>query len=346
MKQSSITTELERIEQLLTETDKALTVKDISTHIGQSSSSIGGYLSLMIAFGKVEKRRKGTNFWFLKDKYTEEELNALLPTDKPARRPRKLRYQMVPGRPGRPRKKTASEIFRDGLLSDIDRRASSGGLRALAILGLPDIESVKPRADITKIQELAPTQKALITIRASSTVGELPKNVRRLPQTELKYLKKLLQHYDWYMLIENLHTGYAKFKAIKNGRYGDELYFSKGSNIWDDIIQISLDDSISGTLILPLLETKRWGGWKNFLTPPKFVRPKLGRPKVNYGEMITQFIESGHKLVEITVEDKQPSYVRSLLKTQIELMQLQDQIEISRVEKWIYLERIRGNTDE
>ena len=343
MKQSSITTEMEKIEQLLTETDKALTVKDIATQIGQSNSAIGGYLSLMIAFGKVEKRRKGTNFWFLKDKYTEEELNALLPTDKPkpAPRPRKLRYQMGPGRPGRPRKKTASEIFRDGVLSDIDRRASSGGLRALAILGLPDIESVKPTADITKTQELAPTQKALITIRASSTVEELPKNVRRLPQTELKYLKKLLQHYDWYMLIENLNTGYAKFKAIKNGRYGDELYFSKGSNVWDDIIQISLDDSISGTLYLPLLETKRWGGWKDFLTPPKLVRQR-----VSYGEMITEFIESGHKLVEITVEDKTPAYVRTLLQTQVELMQLKDQIEVSRVDKWIYLERTRGHTDE
>ena len=340
---SSITTETERIKQYLAETYEAKTSSDISTYLGLSDSAVGGYLTLMIAFGTVVKRRKGRNFFFLKDKFTEEEMAALLPPDKPKRIPRRPRRQFVPGKIGRPRNKTESQRFRDDLIADIDKRASSGGLPALAILGLPDIEDVRSKLDLTKIEEITPLQKKQVTIRASSMVSELPKNVRRLPKTELNYLKKILQQYPWYKLIANMNTGYVKFKALKNGRYGDELYFSKGSNAWDDIIQISIDSSISGNLILPTQEISRWNQWKDFSGVPR--KPRKLRSNI-YGEMLDEFIESGHKLVEITIENKNPAYVRHNLYGQILIRQLQDQIHISRVEQWIYLERIEGTTND
>ena len=56
-----------------------------------------------------------------------------------------------------------------------------------------------------------------------------------------------------------------------------------------------------------------------------------------YDPLIDQFLESGHDLVEIEVEDKKPSYVAGMLKKRIQVRGLE--IKATTVSDVVYLEK-------
>ena len=171
---------------------------------------------------------------------------------------------------------------------------------------------------------------------ATLKVKELSKNVRRLPQTELNYLKNIFKQYSWFPVIENLQTGYAKFKAMKTGRYGDTIHFSKGSNPWEDVISIKVGTSISSDLFMPMSETKRWQNWNEFNAPPRAAR---SYQPGGYGIILNEFIDSGNTLVEIT-SNRPPAAMRTMLNYHVKRKGLQAQIAVSRVQDYVYLEKM------
>ncbi len=59
-----------------------------------------------------------------------------------------------------------------------------------------------------------------------------------------------------------------------------------------------------------------------------------------YDPIIDQFIASGEKLVEISVEDKEAPYVATQLKKRIGLRELQLEMEASAAGGFVYLEKI------
>ncbi len=56
-----------------------------------------------------------------------------------------------------------------------------------------------------------------------------------------------------------------------------------------------------------------------------------------YDPMIDRFLESGHDLVEIEVEDKKPSYVAGMLKKRIQVRGLE--LKATAVSDVVYLEK-------
>ena len=56
-----------------------------------------------------------------------------------------------------------------------------------------------------------------------------------------------------------------------------------------------------------------------------------------YDPLIDQFLESGHDLVEIEVEDKKPSYVAAMLKKRIQVRGLE--LKATAVSDVVYLEK-------
>jgi len=56
-----------------------------------------------------------------------------------------------------------------------------------------------------------------------------------------------------------------------------------------------------------------------------------------YDPIINQFLESGHDLVEIEVEEKKPSYVAGMLKKRIQVRELE--IKATAVDDIVYLEK-------
>ncbi len=321
-------TVIPKVKQYMSETGKAYNAKEIAEYIGSTPSSTHGVLDLMIAFGIVQKENRRKNYYFLKDTYSDEQINAMLP---PKKIPRVHKIR------GRPVKLKPSNSFLDKYLADLEERVSQDdGLPALAILGLPQKSTETPITEPTIEPEPEPSN-LLIKIKSFATVKHLPKDVRRLSPTETRYLKNLLKHLGGYdEVMNNLNTVFAKFSAIKSGRYGDVFYFSMGSNSWNNVLKVTVDSSLSDCMMLPTVEADRWSQWNYFQENLKAKRRKRGQ----YDEMLDKFIASGHKLVEITVENRKPAGVRQMLKNKINKRELVDLIEVSRVDKWIYLEKV------
>ena len=66
-------------------------------------------------------------------------------------------------------------------------------------------------------------------------------------------------------------------------------------------------------------------------------REKKAKKRSVYDPILDQFLESGHDLVEIEVEEKKASYVASMLKKRIKLRGLE--IEATAVDDVVYLEK-------
>ncbi len=66
-------------------------------------------------------------------------------------------------------------------------------------------------------------------------------------------------------------------------------------------------------------------------------REKKTKKRSIYDPIIDQFLESGHDLVEITVEDKKPSYIATSLKKRIQVRELE--ITATAIDDVVYLEK-------
>ena len=325
MRQNLIEIAIPKVKKYMSETGKAYTAKEISEYLKITASAALGVLDIMVAFGIVQKENRRKNYYFLKDTYSEEQINAMLPPKK-APRVQKIRVRPVKRKP---------KSFLEKYLADLEERASQGnGLAALAILDLPQKAPDTPIKEPTIEPETEP--ESLINIKSFGTVEHLPKEVRRLSPTETNYLKNLLKYLGGYEVMNNLNTVFAKFSAIKSGRYGDVFYFAMGTNSWNNVLKVTVDSSISNCMLLPTIEADRWSHWNSFLIDIKTTRIIRGQ----YDEMIDKFMESGHKLVEIIFENRKPTVVRQILKNKIKKRNLMNQVEVSRVDKWIYLEKV------
>ena len=75
------------------------------------------------------------------------------------------------------------------------------------------------------------------------------------------------------------------------------------------------------------------------MRPVEKKRKKLVGKKSKYDPIIDQFIAGGEKLVEITVEDKKANYVASQLNKRLGLRELENEIEASAAQDFVYLEK-------
>lgn len=78
------------------------------------------------------------------------------------------------------------------------------------------------------------------------------------------------------------------------------------------------------------------------MRPVEKKRGKSFLKKSIYDSLLDQFIESGHNLVEITIEGRKPYSFRSALMKRIAVRGLE--IEVSTVGGYVYLERKPSST--
>jgi len=228
--------------------------------------------------------------------------------------------------------------------------SSGEGLSALSMIGLSQQETAE---EVTSTKELLEELDNLdvevedrkfgapIRKEAFATVKYLPKDVRLLNSGDARYLKNQLKVLDGYEGIEGFSTVFAKFSALEYGRYGHVLYFSMGTNPWEYVKKVTIDQSISDFILLPIIERKRWSSWNHFLMGLKKTGERYG--KEEYDKIINQFMETGHNLVEMTVENRKANYVRNILRNRINERGLEEQIKASYVDEWIYLEKVEPN---
>jgi len=296
-----------RIEKYLSEKDRPQTVKEIAESLGVITSSVYSVLQLMEVFSVVQKvKRMGRYRYFLKGVYDDEQLSAMFPIEKVKRIPRR---KYAPRRPRRS-KLPVQESFLEEHLSDMRMRASLGeGPSALAMIGLNQIDVVEDSADPAAEVVLRPVGIDIEVeerrgetpkkIEPFATVEHLPKNARQLNRVQTKHLKEKLKGLDGYDRIERFKTAFAEFSALENGSYGNVFYFSMGTNPWERIYRVTVDDSIS-------LEIEK---------PVKRLRGRRSK----YDPIIDQFLDSGNDLVKIEVEDRKASYIAAQLANRIKV---------------------------
>jgi len=296
-----------RIEKGLSEKDRPQTAKEIAESLGVITSSVYNVLPLMEVFDVIQREKIGGRLrYFIKGVYNDEQLSAMFPFEKVKRTPRRKYATRRPRRSKLP----VQESFLEEHLSDMRMRASLGeGPSALAMIGLNQIDVVEDDAvpaaevvlrhldvDIEVEKSRVETPKK---IEPFATVEHLPKNARQLNRTQTKHLKEKLKGLDGYDRIDSLKTAFAEFSALKNGSYGTVFYFSMGTNPWERVYRVTVDDSIS-------LEIEE---------PVKRLR---GRRSI-YDPIIDQFLDSGNDLVEIEVEDRKASYIAAQLANRIKV---------------------------
>jgi len=350
---SHFKTESKQIEQYLSGVDRAQTAKDIAEGIGMRTSAVYTLLQLMEIFGTVLKvKRGGRQYYLPPGVYDDEQISAMLPPKKVKKKPKPRRRRSIL-RSVRRSELPVRKSFLDQHLSDMRVRAISGeGPSALAMIGLTQrepareefmIEELTAYPDIELIveEEKFETPMKLKTPMKSEpfgTVKHLPKDVRRLTLMQIKYLHEQLKFLDGYQRISSFNTVFARSSALGKRKYGGTLYFSMGTNSWDNVRKVTIDPSISDMIVLPVFDLKRWSSWNGFLMGLKETRIKYG--KTEYDKIIDQFIETDHKLVEITVENRKANYVQSILNKRIGKRGLEEQIKASHVNNWLYLEKV------
>ena len=346
-----------KVKKFMSESDKAVTAKDVAQFLEMSHSGASSVMQLMEVFKMVQKIKRRGTYYVLRDVYDDEQIEAMLPPKVviiPKRR--RSRPKRVARTPKRQRSSPPPEdSFMDEYLSAVRSQPSSGdGISALTMIGLSYAEVAE---EVTPTKELlgeldignldlgieievegigAPIRK-----EAFATVKYLPKDVRLLNSGDARYLKNQLKELVGYEDVGGFNTIFAKFSALEYGRYGSVLYFSMGANQWDYVKKVTIDQTISDFIVLPNIEKKRWASWNQFLMGLKETGVRYAIEE--YDKIIDQFMENGHDLVEMTVEDRKANYVRNILRKRIRERGLREQIKASYVDEWIYLERVGHN---
>ena len=337
-----------RVKKYMSEIDKAVTVKDIAQHLEMSPGGTYNVMQLMEVFKMVQKVKRGKHYYFLKDVYDDEQIEAMLPPKKIAPIPRRRRYRSIRAR-SIPAPPAFDESFMEEYLSAVRVESSSGeGISALSMIGLSrqeiDEEDIPTREllgdlDIDDLYMEVEERKfgSPIMNEPFATVEYLPKELRLLNSGETRYLKEQIKGLPGYDEIDRFGSVFAKFSALECGRYGNVVYFSLGTNQWDYVKKVTIDRSTADFIVLPSVERKRWSAWNQFLMGLTETGERYS--KEEYDKIIDQFMESGHSLVEITVEKRTAIYVRNILINRIIERGLEEQVKASRVNEWIYLEK-------
>jgi len=349
---SSVNRDISRVKQFMAERNTVLTKEEISKSLGITESHLYSILDLMQAFGIVEKVKRDRNYYFLKGEYDEEKLNSMLPPMKAPAPPRIRRTPRIIGRPEPVTLEKEREVsLREEQLSSISARIEKyDGLSALALLGLAEEEVQEPSSETREPQiamDVLPREEAratgpppLIKVRPFVTIKHLPKGFLHLTMRQTNFLKEnYLRGLDGYEALGHLPSFFAKNSKLRLGYYGNVLYASPGVNTWERLYEVTLDPSISRGLTLPGLGERTWEAWKGFWESLEEHRRKYKMEE--YDTIIDNFIESGHNLVEITVEDRAPIYMKNVLEKRIKERRMEGKVEASYVDKWLYLERNR-----
>jgi len=334
----------EKIEKYLSGIDKAQTAKEIAEGLEMRTSAVYSTLQLMEVFGTVQKVKRRGHYYLLKGVYSDEQILAMLPPKKVKPEPRRRR-SILRG-PRSSKYPVRRSVLEEHLLVQRSQASSSGGLSALAMIGLPQQEMIEEQVLIEelpvypKIELVFKKEKFETPIKTElfGTVKYLPKDVRRLTRGQMKYLNEQLKWLDGYQSIRSFNTVFARSSALGKRKYGNILYFSFGTNSWDNIQKVTIDPSISDLIVLPIIELKRWSSWNHFLTGLKETRAKYG--KEEYDKILDQFIENDHKLVEITVKNRNANYMSIILNKRIDERGLEERVKASRVKEWLYLEKV------
>jgi len=264
-------------------------------------------LYYMEATGIVQRLTRGIGFYFLKGFYDETQIEAIL---KQAGAKDPMTQKARPAKWVRPRKRrNRKSLVAEHLESIRSSYDSDDGLGALSIIGLNRPSPVTPQGE-SKREEPPRTLRAPVERRLPKAVSDLPKEMRRLSSNQARYLReRYLTGFKGIESFKGFNTFFANVKNLEKGEYGSIIYAAMGTNPWDRVNKLMLGP---GMTPLAEVENRRWKEWAAFSKGIKTLdKPRY--KKEQYDLILNQFLEGGHEVVEVKVEDRTPYYMRTIL---------------------------------
>lgn len=301
-------------------------------------------LRYMEVAGIVKRVMRGVSFYVLMDAINEGRLEAVLENTGAPKKvvPKRRRRRSSISRVRHVKKDVGGDY-----MESMRKRAESGEVpSALGIIGLSQ------KMVLTRVEEdvpivLEPAEKSLdllpevdhgiIRIDPYGSVKNIMKGTRLLSQGEARHLRSYLRGFEGSEKVDGYHCLFVNASAIKRGEYGNIFYVSNGSNSWDLVKRVILDGSIFRYQPLSSTDRKTWDNWKEF---DKFISQVPRYSRGEYERILDAFIDSGNDMVEIKVKGRTAVYVKQRLMEIIDSRGLGCDIGVSRVDNWLYLEKL------
>ncbi len=316
------------LQKYMNENAIGLTRETASQVLGIASTKAYMILSYMNGADIVQRYRRGESYYVLTEVFDEGRLEEVL--RKSGAPELKIR---IPRRPRVIKPKRTREIHKKPIVPIRYESESSGIPSALGILALEPPMRASPRPAPTYVREV---DTGIIRLDAFGTITYL-KGVRCLTRTETIHLRDYLKGFEGYEKLDNYEFFFMPLSALARGEYGNVFYISGGTNSWDYVKRVTLDESIFRYQPLNSIETERWEKWRMFY---KNLTRRTFYSLSEYESILDTFIDRGDELVEIMVEKRSPVYMKTRLGKIIADRGLDDEIKVSVVNEYLYLEKI------
>ncbi len=318
------------LQKYMKENDVGLTIETASKVLGITDGKAYTILSYMNGADIVQRYRRGESYYILTKIFDEGRHEEVL--RKSGAPELKVR---VPRRPrvAKPKKiKRTREEHKSPIVS-IRYESEVGGIpSALGILSLEQPVRAIPRPAPTYVRVV---DTGIIRLDAFGTITYL-KEVRCLTRAETMHLRGYLKGFEGYEKLDNYEFFFMPLSVLARGEYGNVFYISVGSNSWDYVKRVTLDESIFRYQPLYSTETERWEKWKMFY---KNLTRRTFYSLSEYESILDMFIDRGDELVEIVVEKRSAVYMRYRMGKIISARGLDDEIKVSVVNEYLYLEK-------
>ncbi len=322
------------LQKYMEENDVGLTREMASKVLGITDAKAYTILSYMNGADIVQRYRRGESYYILTKIFDEGRHEEVL--RKSGAPELKVR---VPRRPrvAKPKKiKRTREEHKKPIVSIRYESESSGIPSALGILSLEQPVRAIPRPAPTYVREV---DTGIIRLDAFGTITYL-KGVRCLTRAETMHLRGYLKGFEGYEKLDNYEFFFMPLSALARGEYGNVFYISGGTNSWDYVKRVTLDESIFRYQPLSSTETIRWTNWREFDSLLWLGERRTFYSKKEYEKILDLFLDRGDDLVEIEVENRAANYMMFRIGNVIKERGLEAEVEVSRVNEYLYLEKL------
>lgn len=318
------------LQKYMEENDVGLTKENASEILGVGDTIAYTILSYMNGAGIVKRHKRGESFYILTDVFDEGRLEEVL--RKSGAPELKVR---VPRRPRVIKPKRTRVEHKKPIVAIRYESESSGIPSALGILALEQqpVRAI-PRPAPTYVQEV---DTGIIRLEASGSIKQLGTDNRLLTRQERSHLKSYLKGFEGDEKLDRYECFFVKSSVLARGEYGNIFYVSQGTNSWDLVKRVTLDSSIFRYQPIASTEKKSWANWREF-DQGLYREPRYSREE--YEKILDMFIDRGDKLVEIIVEKRSAIYLRYILGNIIADRGLENEIKVSVVDEYLYLEKL------
>ncbi len=328
------------ITKYMQDNDVGLTVVGTAKILDTSKTNAYTILTYMEGAGIVKRVRRGESYYILMENIEKGRVEEVLDrSGAPKVKVSAPRRRRIAKPKVRARKKVKIlRVKSDEYISEVSMQAASSEIpSALGILGLQQAKQILVRPEPTYVRKV---DTGIIRLDAFGSVEYISNGIRLLSRNETIYLRSYLVGFEGYEKLLGYECFWVEESILARGEYGNIFYISIGTNSFDYVKRVTLDESIFRYQPLFSNEKRRWENWADFDSLLWLGERRTSFSRDQYMKILDLFIDRGEPLVEIEVEKRSSTYMVFRMRKIIKERGLEDHIKVSKVNKYLYLEKV------